>query len=348
MWGFVYRAMAGSLFNVLKRNISWSRLLQNWKAVLSLPFVYIGLCRDFWIQFNRYLEIEKDLKSTFFFIPFKNRSGERVFSRYAYRRATRYDINDVRESAAHLARKGYEVGVHGIDAWHNAEKGRQELKRISTINGNSEIGIRMHWLCFDKDSPRILEEAGFYYDSTFGYNETIGYRGGTTQVFKPFNAENLLELPLHIQDVAMFSPGQMNLSENQAWYFCKMLFHNASIYGGVLTILWHLRSLAPERLWEDFYIRMLEELKVRRVWFGTAGQVIQWFRKRRSVTFKDVCFLGNKVRLTLKYGSNELNTALQLRVHLPVSTPDKSYKVNRRYIDIPWTGEREIEIPLAG
>ena len=29
-----------------------------------------------------------------------------------------------------------------------------------------------------------LEKAGFSYDSTVGYNETIGYRAGTAQVFK--------------------------------------------------------------------------------------------------------------------------------------------------------------------
>src|SRR5206468_8194459 len=112
--------------------IPWARLLQNWKAALSLPGVYLGFCKDFWFQdFNRYLEIEQDLKSTFFLIPFKNRAGDKVPGQHPRRRATRYDITDVQELAKELMRRGCEIGVHGIDAWHNAKKGEQELKRIS-------------------------------------------------------------------------------------------------------------------------------------------------------------------------------------------------------------------------
>ena len=63
----------------------------------------------------------------------------------------------------------------------------------------------MHWLYFDSQAPLALEKAGFSYDSTLGYNETIGYRSGTTQVFKHPNTDHLMELPLHIMDTALFS-----------------------------------------------------------------------------------------------------------------------------------------------
>ena len=42
----------------------------------------------------------------------------------------------------------------------------------------------MHWLLHDANAPSILEEAGYAYDSTLGYNETVGYRSGTTQVWQ--------------------------------------------------------------------------------------------------------------------------------------------------------------------
>ena len=41
----------------------------------------------------------------------------------------------------------------------------------------------MHWLYFGDDSPKTLEAAGFDYDSTCGYNDAVGYRAGTSQVF---------------------------------------------------------------------------------------------------------------------------------------------------------------------
>jgi hypothetical protein len=346
MFGFIYRSVVGVVFEALRRGIPWTRVMRNWKAAFSLPFIYLGLCKDFWLQFDRYLEIEKDIKSTFFFIPYKNHHGENVSGQHSRRRAAKYDINDARLFARHLVDRGYEIGVHGIDAWHSSEKGRQELKRISGINGDSKLGIRMHWLCFDESSPQLLDDAGFYYDSTFGYNEKAGYRAGTTQVYRPLNVKNLLELPLHIQDVALFSPGQMHLSENQAWDLCDRLFKNASLYGGVLTVLWHLRSLAPERLWGDFYIRLLEKMKELNAWFGTSFEIVSWFKKRRSVTFGDNGFSGGKAGMRLQCDSNESDMPMNVRVYRPCNPGNERSEIEKGYLDIPWDGERGQEIVL--
>ena len=40
----------------------------------------------------------------------------------------------------------------------------------------------MHWLYFDRIAG-AARAAGFTYDSTWGYNEAVGYRAGTSQVF---------------------------------------------------------------------------------------------------------------------------------------------------------------------
>ena len=342
MWGFIYRASFGSLSSVLKGRLSLGQLLRNLRAVFCLPLVFLGICKDFWFQFDRYREIEKDLKSTFFLIPFANKPGEKVSSPAAHRRAAKYDISDVAETARHLTSLGYEVGVHGIDAWHNDKAGEQELRRISEVVGKSKVGIRMHWLCINESSPKILEKAGYDYDSTFGYNKAVGYRAGTTQVYRPPGAMNLLELPLHVQDAALFSPGRLYLTEEEAWKLCEVMFNNVSTYGGVLTILWHLRSLAPERLWDDYYARLLEGLKTRGAWITSAGQVVEWFRKRRALSFLNVCFTGNKLRLSLKYDGNAGDTHLMLRVHLPV----RGANAEGDTIDIPLTGDKELEIAI--
>ena len=60
------------------------------------------------------------------------------------------------------------------------------------------------------------------------------------------------------------------------------LIDGAAEFGGVLTINWHDRSIAPERLWDGFYLKLLRELKSRGAWFATAAQTVSWFRKRRS------------------------------------------------------------------
>jgi hypothetical protein len=134
-------------------------------AVASLPLVYLGLIKDFWEPFEWYLKVEKGLAPTYFFIPFKNRAGEKVSTLHAERRASAYDINDVTDSIKMLMSAGSEIGVHGIDAWHSVEKAREELERIKAVTGESEIGIRMHWLLRDDKTCQTLEKAGYQYDS---------------------------------------------------------------------------------------------------------------------------------------------------------------------------------------
>ncbi len=77
MFGFLYRALFGSLRNVIRGRMPVRGLLTNWAAALKLPFVHMGLAKDFWREFaDRYLELENGLRSTFFVIPFKNRPGK--------------------------------------------------------------------------------------------------------------------------------------------------------------------------------------------------------------------------------------------------------------------------------
>ena len=346
MWGFLYRATLGSLFRVLTGRISLKNLLKNWMSVVSLPLIYLGIAKDFWFNFDKYTEIEKDLKSTFFIIPFKNKTGEFVFLENPNRRKSRYDISDIQQSIKKLINGGFEIGLHGIDAWHDIDKGKEEFKRISNETKESIIGTRMHWLCFNDRSTKVIDEVGFYYDSTYGYNETIGYRGGTAQVFRPPKTRSLFELPLHIQDMALFALNLMNLSEIEAWNLCNKLISNTMRFGGVLTLLWHMRSIAPERLWGDFYFCLLETLKENKAYFGTAKQVVNWFQGRRALTFKEVHINNEYIRIVLDHKGDVLDPKLLLRIHLPEGSKPHLSQVNTKIIDIPWSGETEVSMPL--
>lgn len=350
MWGFVCRATIGSFLNVLKNRITWSRFFQNWKAALSLPLIYLGICRDIWLQFDKYLEIEKDACSTFFIIPFKKKAGNKLSGRIAKRRASKYDITSIQDIVKNLVKQGHEVGVHGIDAWHNIDLGRKELNRIYQVTGQSDIGIRIHWLYFNDQSHRILEKAGFKYDSTFGYNDTVGYRGGTAQAFRPLDVRHLLELPLHIQDTALFSSGYMNLTDIQAWSLCSKLIEKALMYGGVLTILWHQRSIAPERLYGDFYIDLLRYLKENNVWFATGGQAVQWFKKRRDFNFNAIQHVDDTVTIRYNDSGTDIIPPLMLRIHKrkpPNNDLSHASHSGTICIDIPLTGDIDEHFSFA-
>jgi len=309
MWGFIYRATMGSVKNAARGRIPASKVWTNWMAAAKLPFVYLGLTRDPWLDFDRYTEIENGKPSTFFFIPFERRPGssKEKSGDAPKSRGSRYDVSHVAKKIPKLRAAGCEIGLHGIDAWSESSKGRVEANRISEFTGAAnEMGVRMHWLYWDENSPAQLETAGFTYDSTGGFNGAVGYRAGTTQAFKPLMARRILELPLHVMDTALFYPYHMNLTQSEAWNVMTPLLEHVESNGGTLTVNWHDRSIAPERLWGDFYIEMLRRLETSRPWFSTATQAVSWFRKRRAAVFE-----GTKVSSPDGDGLPDL----RLRIH---------------------------------
>ena len=287
MYGFLYRAVPGSVLAALHGRLSWRKVLTNWQAALKLLFVHVGLAKDFWRTFDEYARLEKGLHSSFFTIPFKNNPGRTVDGTAPHHRASGYGARDIADDLRDVISGGSEVGVHGIDAWLDASSGQEELEEIRRVTADKTVGARMHWLYFNEQSPLLLEKAGFDYDSTVGYNETVGYRAGTSQVYKPLNTSRLLELPLHIMDTSLFYPGRMHLTAVEAKERVDAIVANAVEFGGTVTVNWHDRSIAPERLWGDFYVDLIEDLKNRGAWFATASQAVAWFRKRRAASFEN-------------------------------------------------------------
>ena len=341
-WGFLYRATLGTLFDVLRQKSTISKLMQNWKAAFFLPFVYLGLAQDFWLEFDRYLDIEKGLRATYFFIPFKNSPGTLKTGPAPSQRGAKYDALNCKDDIRKLLDQGCEVSLHGIDAWRDSKKAKIESERIRELTGQATIGVRMHWLYFDEYSPMTLDRAGFPYDSTFGYNDALGFRAGTTQPFSPSGTEYLLELPMNIQDTAMFYPSRMNLSESKALDSCKQVLGIAKAFGGVVTVNWHTRSLSPERLWGDFYKALLCEMRCYRVWFGTAQEIVTWFRNRRALCFQEVQFAEEGLRLKLTGRSTDEQHPFIVRVYpggsrSPLDAPREASKPG--YSDMLWKGE---------
>lgn len=313
--GFLYRATAGSIVDLFAGRKRLGQVATNCTAAVSLPFVYAGAARDCWDQFERFLEVEDGAPSTFFFVPRRDYPGVDANGREPRKRAVRYSLDDVAADIERLRSAGREIGVHGVDAWRDSTKGGEELRAIQKHASGEQPGVRMHWLFFNEHSPRLLEDAGFSYDSTVGYNNTVGYRAGTAQVFKPLGVDRLLELPLHIMDTALFFPSHMHLSERQAAAAVAPLLEHAERAGGVVTVNWHDRSLGPERLWQEPYVHLIDSMRTKRAWFATARDVVAWFRKRRAAEFETVSDESGAVRVKVSQPGGDALPALQLRTY---------------------------------
>jgi hypothetical protein len=339
MAGFLARASIGSLLDVVRGRRTLAEAWRNGLAVLSLPMVFMRLLPDFWRPFAAYAEIENIEHSTFFVVPFEGRPGRTPEGGTCPTRAVRYGIADVADDVRQLATRGTEIAVHGLDAWREASAGRSELAACLSVTVRRTAGVRMHWLFFDTDSARELELAGFDYDATWGYNEAVGYRAGTSQVFRLPGTRALLELPLSIMDTALLSRGRMGLPPETALALCRRIVTQASRFGGTLVINWHCRSLAPERLWGRPYQRLLAEVNRNgRAWQARAGEAVEWFRWRRSIRYSQRP--GDPVVDVHAPGPRSSGPGAVVRVHRPrPSGVDVS--------DLPFDGGSALRINLS-
>jgi hypothetical protein len=284
--GFVARASIGTLRDLARGRRTTAEAARNLKTCAALPFILSGLARDPWAPFDDYSAVEAPRRSTFFLVPFKGEPGAALDGAVDPLRAVPYQMSDIAAAASEAASRGSELAVHGLDAWRDSSAGRRELAELTNITQRRTAGVRMHWLYFDRRSGVRLEEAGFDYDSTWGYNDAVGHRAGTLQPFRLAGTETLLELPLAIMDSALFSAKRLRLDAQTAAAFCDPIVVNARDTGGALVINWHERSLAPERLWGRFYRQLLDRIQHgNRVWFATAGEAVNWFRWRRTARF---------------------------------------------------------------
>ena len=345
-FGFLLRATAGSIVQFLRGRITIRSLIKNWAAALKLPLVYAGLAKDFWSGFEeRYFRDDRGFPSTYFVIPFRDYAGKDLNGVAPKIRAARYGANEIKSALQRISARACEVGLHGIDAWHDQDSAEKELNEVCKCTGNGELGVRMHWLFFGTESPTILDKAGLAYDSTIGYRETVGFRAGTTQAYKPLFAERLLELPLHVMDTALFYPAYLGCSQKEAQHHVGAVVEAVAEFGGCLTVNWHDRSIAPERNWQSCYHALLDDLTAHNAWFATAGEATAWFRMRRSVVFESGESSSMKQVMVPENREDYGNLPpLQVRIHKSseISSPPRSENCQISYLESAVCGTSKI------
>jgi hypothetical protein len=79
-------------------------------------------------------------------------------------------------------------------------------------------------------------------------------------------------------------------------------------------LLWHLRSLAPERCWDGFYARLLAYLDSEGAWMAPAAEVVSFCRQRRSVRLD--ASVANGVLTVRPQAASGMDARLRLRARL--------------------------------
>lgn len=177
-------------------------------------------------------------------------------------------VPKMRELALSLESRGFEIGFHpGYDTLNNPSLLFKQKAQLDAIIGKTEYGGRQHYLRFSVPKTwRDWEQAGLIYDSTLGYADHEGFRGGTCHPFQPFDLEqdcqlNLWELPLIVMDGTLKQYRQ--LTPAQGLEVIMSLARKCKRVRGTFTLLWHNSSIHGDWFfWFVMYQNVLNELTV--------------------------------------------------------------------------------------
>lgn len=231
-------------------------------------------------------EARHGFTSSFFFLaqPLPEPDWEDSFYRYSDRVTYDGTRTTVREVMKDLVRRGWDVGLHGSSRSHaSAALLARERSIVSDACGADVVTIRQHHLFYDaRYTPLYQAEAGFEADSSVGSNIRTCFRSGTGLPFFEYDiiadrALGILEIPLIIQDVALFSVLQMDA--DLALEHCVDVMRVVAEAGGAMTLLWHNDHLATDAAFA-VYQTLLEEADRMGAWGCSARELSRWWRGR--------------------------------------------------------------------
>lgn len=221
------------------------------------------------------LEKRYNAKSTFFFLA--DGKDPRRF---------RYNLSDLSDVIPALLDNDCDIGLHGgFCSYNNLDQIKLQKYKLEKVLNKDIIGYRGHYLRFSTPITwELLKEAGFKYDSTFGYPDMIGFRNGICYPFHPFdlntnNFLNILELPLNLMDSTLLD--YMKKTPENSWPYIKQLIDSTELYGGICTILWHNDTFFNpyKKKWRDLYAKILEYASKKNAWMTSANEIYFWWNK---------------------------------------------------------------------
>ena len=195
----------------------------------------------------------------------------------------RYDIEDIESYVGDVSDRGWEAGLHGgYYSYDNPEALKNEKERLEKVLGKKVLGFRNHYLRFKTpETWELLADAGFSYDSTFGYSDSVGFRNGMCHPFRPYNLNkdreiDILEIPLTVMDVALFKASR---SFEEAWRCTKDLIDTTARFNGVITLLWHnfVFGCGFRKDWIKLYEKALQYCLDKGAWMTSGEEIYKWW-----------------------------------------------------------------------
>lgn len=234
-----------------------SRALRLFRASTALPF-----SRDDFDHIESWLDIDnmagaKPLFHVYIKVPQKNLRRTLISSLYDPDYDLMGDKALIRRLRA-LAEKGCQIGLHGSFSSHNdVELLSKEKRLLEQALEQPVTHIRQHWLRFSfKETWKTQEEAGFLYDTGFGFNNIPGFRSRLCHPHHPWNekkqrAHSIRVIPMAAMDSTLFD--YQFLTEEKIVGQLKSIRDEVIRFGGQVCWNWHTHGASRHLKWEAPY-----------------------------------------------------------------------------------------------
>jgi len=247
---------AFNVYNTIKSITKPKIFFRNLIKTLNFAFSNCSYsCFEYWQNLeNKYKE-----KSTFY-IYVKN--GRKDFKSWLIDPS--YDIKtnkELQDKLKELKKDGFEIGLHGSYYSANSLKRLKEEKKIlEDILGFSIIKTRQHWLNYSEELTPHIHNDLFKYDSTLGWNDTIGFRSGCANKFKPYDFKNKQTFTYEvIPQVVMDSSIYEYTNDENIFKKAKDILQlsKQTSKNTYISISWHQRVCNKDYHWDKFYKEIL-------------------------------------------------------------------------------------------
>ena len=221
--------------------------------------------------FDRIVEIESrfKVKSTCFFMSESVRFE--LFKPKTWKLSLgRYKMSDPRicNIIRQLDSEGWEVGLHGsYNSFRDYDLMKKEKAELEQILGHQVIGIRQHYLNLSDETWSIQQRCGFLYDSTWGPEESIGFKDGKVLPFFPLEDKTFCEIPMTIMDTPF------SLTKDR-WEKFEEIAAKVDAENAYLVINYHNSNYEKYDFvgYEENYVKMIEKLLGRGAEFMTMSE----------------------------------------------------------------------------
>ncbi len=199
----------------------------------------------------------KDPYNTFdFLMDISESIGAKSYFFFMASGSSKYDnnyksnSNFILQSVKKIKQRGHKIGMHySYNASFNKEQLLKEKKELEANFGVKIDCGRAHYLRFEVPiSAQILDEAGFIWDSSLGYERSIGFRSGVCYEYPLFNfltrkRLNLKEKPLNVMETTLIYFKDLLNSEEKFIDSIEEIKNRVNRYNGEFVLLWHNSNL---------------------------------------------------------------------------------------------------------